>query len=112
MQQGEEGEMVVASPSPQLSKNEQIKATMKATREKRKHQDCRVYQLKVDKSKLSREAQTHLWQLFLQAKWYVNAILGSDDIFSFDYKTTEVPVKVGDTFEVRSLTVLSSQMRQ
>jgi transposase len=95
-----------------LQKNEQIKSSIKATREKRKRQLCRVFRLKVDKSKLSKQAFHHLKQLFLQAKWFSNAILASEDVFAFDSKVKTVPVKVGQQIEQRNLTVLSSQMKQ
>lgn len=95
-----------------FQKNEQIRSSLKATREKRKHQLCRVFQLKVDKSKLSKQALHHLQQLFLQAKWFSNAILASEDIYTFDSKVKTVPVKVGRKIEQRALSVLSSQMKQ
>jgi putative transposase len=97
-----------------LSKNESIKATLKATLEKRKTQICRVYELKVDKSHLNSESKKHLHVMFLEAKWLYNHILSQDNIFDmdFDYKIQEVPVKVKDTFEIHDLNYLSSQMRQ
>ncbi|MFX0090609.1 MAG: hypothetical protein ACFFBD_02510 [Candidatus Hodarchaeota archaeon] len=75
------------------TKNEQIRATLRETRSRRKEMVCRTYELKVDKSKLSRTALRHLRRLFLEAKWYSNAIIASQDIFAFDSKTTLVQVK-------------------
>ncbi|MFX0094039.1 MAG: RNA-guided endonuclease InsQ/TnpB family protein, partial [Candidatus Hodarchaeota archaeon] len=98
--------------SQPLSKNERIKASLQATRARRKNQRCRVYQLKIDKSHLAQETLKHLQTLFLQAKWFVNAIIESPDIFAFDAKVKDVAVKVGEKYEIRNLSLLSSQMKQ
>ena len=50
--------------------------------------------------------------LFLQAKWFINAVIASNKIFEFDSKVKEVLVKVGEKYELRSLSFLSSQMKQ
>jgi putative transposase len=50
--------------------------------------------------------------LFLEAKWLYNHLLAQPDVFEVDYKLSEVPVKVQDTFELRPLRHLSSQMKQ
>ncbi|MFX0062436.1 MAG: RNA-guided endonuclease InsQ/TnpB family protein [Candidatus Hermodarchaeota archaeon] len=96
----------------QLNKKEQTKATIQATRERRKHQRCRVYELKIDTSHLAQETLKHLHTLFLQAKWFANAVIESADIFAFDAKVKEVTVKVGEEYEGRQLSLLSSQMKQ
>ncbi|MFX1250659.1 MAG: hypothetical protein ACFFCZ_03510 [Promethearchaeota archaeon] len=93
-------------------KNEQIRETLRETRERRKEMVCRTYELKVDRSKLSKKALRHLRRLFLEAKWYSNAIIASKDIFAFDDKTKVVQVKTPERMEERNLKVLSSQMRQ
>ncbi len=95
-----------------ITKNETIKATLKATKEKRKTQTCRVYEIKIDKSHLNQVTQEHLNRLFLEAKWFYNYILSQHKIFGMDDKVHEVPVKVKDIFEIRDLRCLSSQMRQ
>jgi putative transposase len=103
------------SPKPTSSvkpKNEQIRGTRRETRARRKDMVCRTYELKVDKSKLSKQALRHLRRLFLEAKGYSNAILASQAIFAFDDKTKVVPVKTPAGWEDRELQVLSSQMRQ
>ena len=38
------------------------------TKEKRKTQDCKVYELKIDKSKLSKHSLEHIKLLFLEGK--------------------------------------------
>lgn len=95
-----------------LTKKDAIKATLKATKERRKQQSCRVFTVKIDKSHLNNESKEHLKSLFLEAKWLYNHILSQPNLFNIDYKLSEVPVKVKDTFEIRKLIHLSSQMRQ
>lgn len=42
-----------------MNKNETIKATLKATKAKRKTQMCKVYETKIDLSHLKHETQEH-----------------------------------------------------
>ncbi len=86
--------------------------TIKATKEKRKNQTCRVYEVKIDKSHLNSECTHHLKLLFLEAKWLYNYILSQSNIFEMDYKIQEVSVKIKNIFEIRNLMHLSSQMKQ
>ena len=94
------------------NKNETIKATLKATKAKRKHQTCKVYQVKIDRSHLNYTTNENLNRLFLEAKWLYNYFLSQDNIFEMDYKISKVPVKVKDSFEIRNLRCLSAQMKQ
>jgi len=77
---------------------------------------CRVYELKVDRSHLSRETLDTLDLLFIEAKWFYNAFvasLRSGDVSTFDYRATRVIVKDrSGGFEIRGISYLSSQMRQ
>ncbi len=84
-----------------------IKASLKATREKRKNQQARVYEIKIDKSHLNNKQLAHLNRLFLEAKWFYNYILSQDDIFEVSDKTKEVQVKIKDEFELRQLPLIS-----
>jgi putative transposase len=95
-----------------MNKNEAIKASLKATKAKRKTQMCRVYETKIDLSHLNHATQEHLNRLFLEGKWLRNYVLSQKKIFGMDDKIYEVPVKVKDIFEIRELKCLSSQMRQ
>ncbi len=54
-------------------KSENIKATLKATKQRRKSQTCRVCEIKGDKSRLSSAMRIALSQLFREAKWFWNA---------------------------------------
>jgi putative transposase len=96
------------------TKNETIKASLLATKEKRKHQKCIVYEVKIDKSHINTESSHALNMLFLEAKWLYNHILSQDDVFNlnFDDKIKEVPVVVKDVIELRPLDYLSSHMKQ
>ena len=53
--------------------------TRTQTKNKRKTQNCKVYQIKVDKSKLSKKSLKHLNSLFLEGKWLYNSILSYSD---------------------------------
>ena len=95
-----------------LTKNEQIKVTLKDTKERCKHMLCRVYTVKLDRSHLNHDSLTRLKLLFLEAKWLYNYCVGHPNVFAIDDKITVVPVKVKDQFERRQLRQLSSHMRQ
>ena len=82
------------------------------TRKKRKQQTCKVYELKINKSKLSKKSLEHIKFLFLEGKWLYNSILSSKDIKTYDTKIKKVNIKVKDHQEIRKLSHISSQMKQ
>ncbi|WP_287587202.1 transposase, partial [Candidatus Borrarchaeum sp.] len=94
------------------TKNQRIKATLKDTKERRKHMVCRVYTVKLDRSHLNQDSLTHLNRLFLEAKWLYNYCVGHPNVFSIDDTITAVPMKVKDRFELRQLRHLPAQVRQ
>ncbi|MHA2272662.1 MAG: RNA-guided endonuclease InsQ/TnpB family protein [Candidatus Hodarchaeales archaeon] len=94
------------------TKKRVIKATLATTKARRKTQVCRVYELKVNRSKMNATSRKHLDRLFLEAKWFYNWVLSHSDVFTVDTTVKMVPVKVGDEFEDRSLRCLSGQMKQ
>ena len=59
----------------ELSKNTQIKATLKATKQRRALKRCRTINLKIQKNKLNKQQLEHLFMLFIEAKWIYNHIL-------------------------------------
>ncbi|MEM0159271.1 MAG: hypothetical protein QXM58_00035 [Candidatus Micrarchaeaceae archaeon] len=73
----------------------------KATRAKRKDQNAKVYEIKFDKSKISKQRPDALQRLFLEGKWFTNYIIskGITDSVSYNYKVRKVNIKVGDKFE-------------
>lgn len=91
-------------------KNRKIREHGKATRERRSQMDCRVFSVKVQENRLSRAKEEKLNRCFLEAKWLRNAVVATNSL-SLE-NTSTVQVKVKDTFEVREISNLSSQMKQ
>ena len=92
-----------------LVKNQKIKETGKATRERRKDMLCRVFEVKVDLSRMSKSQRNDVNTLFREAKWFRNAYLADNGLSD---KSRSVKVKVKDVFEERELTLLGSQIKQ
>ena len=96
-----------------MTKSEQIKKSILQTKEKRKSQICKVFELKFDKSHLSKEKLNFLNMLFVEAKWIYNFQLSQADIFKCSDKLKEVEVLNKDKQkEKREIKNLSSQMIQ
>ena len=99
-------------------KNANIKASMKETLKRRKSQFCRVYELKIQKNRLSNKQKEQLKMLFVEAKWIYNDILNwsnlNEENTPFNYVLSDkVNVKQKDgTFIERELTTIGSQMKQ
>lgn len=89
-----------------------IKDALRLTKLRRQTQICKVYELKLDKSRFSKTTLQQLQRLFVEAKWFRNAILASENLWMFDTKTKQVQVKVDQEFQTRPLTVLGSQLKQ
>ena len=92
-------------------KNLKIKDTLRVTKERHSHMDCRVISVKVQENKLSKAKLEKLYRCFLEAKWLRNAVVATDTL-SLEDNTSTVQVKVNGTFETREIKNLSSQMRQ
>ena len=84
----------------------------KLTQEKRLSQTCKVVEAKIDRSHLGKSAKKRLDNLFKEAKWFYNYCLSHDNINDADTTAKQVPVKVGEEYETRRLTALTSQMKQ
>lgn len=82
------------------------------TQHRRSGMTCRVFEVKVNRSKLSEVALKHFSQLFIEAKWFYNYCLSQDDVNNSDTTAKAVPVKVGEQFENRNFSVLTAQMKQ
>lgn len=110
--------MSTQSDSARLKKNAQIKAAGQQTRQRRKTQAAKTYDLKIVSHKLSAKQQETLEQMFLQAKWYYNDVIShleDHNLNDYDTKVKNVAVRMGsesDDFEERQLDVLSSKMKQ
>lgn len=94
------------------SRKDKIKKTLQNTCERRDLMTCKVIECKVVLSSLSQSTKDSLHKLFIEGKWLYNSILASNNIDSFDTKTTSVLVKILDKFEERNLENISSQMKQ
>ena len=73
-----------------MTKNEQIRQTLLATREKRQNQVLKVYELKVNVHSTSKEDFALFNSLFIQTKWIQNDMIASNDIFNYDYKSHRI----------------------
>jgi len=93
-------------------KAQKIKETLSATKQRRKTQVPRVYQLKLQN--LSKKDEEKLNRLFLEAKWLYNHIVADIEnrLNSNAWKLKEVEIKTPQGFEKREIKQLSSQMRQ
>ena len=97
-----------------MNKNEQIKETLRETKERRSNLRTVVYTLKLDMSHLSDAKIDQLEKMFLEAKWLYNYILSNENIFNentTNIKVVKVKNKDGE-FEERELKVLGSQIKQ
>ncbi len=95
-----------------MTKAERIKQTLKQTKEKRKLQIPKVFQLKLQNLS-SADLQT-LERLFLEAKWFHNYIIADAEsrLNSESEKLKEVEIKTPKGFEKRALKIIGSQIKQ
>jgi putative transposase len=93
-------------------KNDAIRDTLNRTKERRRTQTCKQYELKIDTSHLNDKTHEHLHRLFLEAKWFYNYVLANGNVFEADYRIGSARVKTKEGFETREIRCLSSQIRQ
>lgn len=94
-------------------KNKKISESIAKTRAKRAQQECKTFNLKIVKNKLSQAQSEAINRLFLEAKWLKNGIIASEEINDYDTKTKTVQIKMPDgTLETRELKYLGSQVKQ
>ena len=97
-------------------KNAQIKATLLATKERRKTQRCFVFSTKINHRKLNKLQKEQLQMLFVEARWVYNDIINhieSDKLSSWNDKKTSVRVKLKDgSFVEKPLIYFKSAMMQ
>ena len=98
-----------------LEKNKRIKEAGQATREKRKHQVCKVFFVKIDESRLTKKQAEQLLMIFVEAKWLYNDIITfgkENDVFEYNTKVKNVIALNKDREpEMRELKYISSQMK-
>ena len=79
-----------------VEKNAQIKATLLATKERRKTQKFFVFSTKIDYRNLNKRQKEQLQMLFVEAKWVYNDIINhlqDHELSTWDYKKKSVMVK-------------------
>jgi len=62
---------------PNLEKNAKIREKRKQTLLRRKTKEAKTFELKLDKSKISKTKLAILNRLFLEAKWFTNYIIAN-----------------------------------
>ena len=62
-----------------MSKNENIKNSIKETRQRKQNMNCKVFELKIDYSHLSKQQKEYLKRLFLEKKRLRNTLLANFD---------------------------------
>ncbi|RUM58817.1 MAG: transposase [Persephonella sp.] len=97
-----------------LDKKQKIKESLKKTKEKRKNQIPKVYQLKISYSNLNNQQKHWLERVFLEAKWLYNYCIADipNRLTPQTEKIKQIEVKTPKGIETRQITCLSSQMKQ
>ena len=65
---------------------DKIRIAARITREKRKFQICKVFELKIDESHLSKFEQNKLKMFFIEAKWLYNHVVSLSNLFEYNYQ--------------------------
>jgi len=94
-----------------MIQKEKFQLTRQTTRERRKSQVCKVFVLKLDRSKINKIQQIFLDKLFLEAKWFYNDVL-SNNPFTYNRQTKQVKVFNKDKREEIRDIKLSSRIKQ
>lgn len=91
-------------------KNARIKATLLATKERRKTQKCFVFSTKINFRKLNRPQKEQIQMLFVEAKWVYNDIINhlqDNELSTWDDKKKSIMVKQKDgSFVEKTLDLL------
>ena len=95
-----------------MTKADKIKQSIKLTKEKRKLQNPKVFQLKLQN--LSKSDIETLERLFLEAKWFYNYLIADIDsrLNKKSEKLKVIKIKTPNGFEKRELKLLGSQVKQ
>lgn len=97
--------------SPEVSLK--IKQSLAETRERRKSQKPRVFELKVDCHHTPKQTFKDMHEAFYQAKCVINDLLRSDDMFKYDYQHHRTVTKLDkDGNELQQKITLSSTMHR
>ena len=94
-----------------MTKAERIKESIRQTKQRRKNLRSTVFQLKLQN--LTQRKEQRLRRAFREAKWLYNWLVSDmQRLAQPTHKMAEVEVKVGSSFERRTLTLLGSQVKQ
>ena len=99
-------------------KNKKISQTWADTASRRESQVCRVFKVKIQDNQLSKTQKEQLKMVFVEAKWFVNHVLGwaedvGNPLWEFDTKCKKVTKLDKDgNKETRELKFLGSSMKQ
>ena len=97
-------------------KNAQIKATLLATKERRKTQKCFVFSTKINHRKLNKLQKEQLQMLFIESKWIYNDIINhlqDNELSTWDDKKKSVMTKQKDgSFVEKPLCYIKASMMQ
>jgi len=66
-----------------MTKNQQIINSLNQTREKRKSQTCKVFELKLVDNQMNSYQKEFLKRIFLESKWLYNDILTCNDLKTY-----------------------------
>jgi putative transposase len=95
------------------ARKQKIANAIKETRLKRHSQRCKVFQLKIDYSRLNCKQKESLKMFFLEAKWIYNHILRSEKPFEFDYKYDNIQAMNKDgVLEHKEIKYLATRISQ
>lgn len=82
-----------------------------ATRQRRKQQECKTFDLKITTKRLTRSQKDHLSGIFREAKWLRNHIVGLTTINDYDYYAPVISLDRNKNPVERSITHLSSHLK-
>ncbi len=89
---------------------QKIIQSLRETRLKRHSQRCKVFQLKIDYSRLNKKEKEQLKMFFVEAKWIYNDLIRTGKTFNF-YKNTKVKVMSKDhVLEEREIKFLPTRL--
>jgi hypothetical protein len=88
-------------------KKQKIKDTLKKTKQKRKNQIPKVYQLKISYSNLNSQQKHWLERVFLEAKWLYNYCISDTQnrLNPQTEKAKQIEVKTPKGYETREIMV-------
>ena len=96
------------------AKNNRIRETSRATRQRRATMDCKVYTLKIVSTRLNASQRESIERLFLEAKWVRNALIAGGEFTreALAQFRDFVPVKTPQGVDNREISIIGGQLAQ